>query len=83
MRLALETRINGVEHRVDRLGHATEGAGIAVAEVTSRVEHWDQQDKFREDTRYLKSRSMRNKLIFTDEPEIMVETPKSTESDGN
>ncbi|KAH3824032.1 hypothetical protein DPMN_125860 [Dreissena polymorpha] len=39
MCLALETRIKGVEQRVDRLEHDTEGSGIAVAEVTSRVEH--------------------------------------------
>ena len=81
MCLALETRIKGVEQRVERLEHASEGAGIAVADVTSRVEHLEKErDNFRDDMTYLKSQSMRNNLIFTGVPEVAGETPEVTES---
>ncbi|KAH3797406.1 hypothetical protein DPMN_150987 [Dreissena polymorpha] len=52
----LETRIKGVEQRVDRLEHDTECAGIAVVEVTSRVEHLEKErENLRDDMTYLKS----------------------------
>ncbi|KAH3825567.1 hypothetical protein DPMN_127447 [Dreissena polymorpha] len=47
MCLALETRIKGVEQRVDHMEHKTEGAGIAVAEVTSCVEHLEKEPIWR------------------------------------
>ncbi|KAH3775679.1 hypothetical protein DPMN_177085 [Dreissena polymorpha] len=81
MCLALETRIKGVEQRVDRLEHDTEGSGIAVAEVTSRVEHLEKErDNLRDDMAYLKSQSMRNNLIFTGIPEVNSETSEVTET---
>ncbi|KAH3832323.1 hypothetical protein DPMN_105607 [Dreissena polymorpha] len=65
MCLALETHIKGVEKRIDRLEHATEGAGITAAKVTSRAEHLEKErDNFRDDMVYLKSQSTRNKPYF-------------------
>ncbi|KAH3888548.1 hypothetical protein DPMN_012584 [Dreissena polymorpha] len=81
MCLALGTRIKGVEQRVDRLGHDTEGSGIAVAEVTNCVEHLEKdRDNSRDDIAYLKSQSMRNNLILTGIPEVNGETAKVTET---
>ncbi|KAH3824620.1 hypothetical protein DPMN_126457 [Dreissena polymorpha] len=57
--LALETRIKGVEQRVDRLEHATQGAGFAVAEVTSLMKHLEKErDNIEDDIAYRKSQLM-------------------------
>ncbi|KAH3735825.1 hypothetical protein DPMN_042383 [Dreissena polymorpha] len=66
---------------MSRLEHITEGADIAAAQVTSRIDDLEREhDILRADLVYIKSQSMRNNIVFTDVPEVDKETPEITES---
>jgi hypothetical protein len=79
--LALEDRVKRVDERVSKLEHSTEGADIAAAHVSSRIDDLERErDSLQEDLTYMKSQSMRNNLIFTGVPEVENESPDITES---
>jgi hypothetical protein len=79
--LALEDKVKRVDERVSRLEHITEGADIAAAQVTSRIDELERErDSLRDDLVYMKSQSMRNNLVFTGVPEVDKESPEITES---
>ncbi|KAH3792376.1 hypothetical protein DPMN_145871 [Dreissena polymorpha] len=64
--VALDSRIKTVEDRMLKLQDVTEGVDIAIAQVTSRVEHMEKErTDFRDDLSYLKAQPMRNNHIFT------------------
>ena len=80
--VALDSRIKTVEDRMLKLQDVTEGVDIAIAQVTSRVDHMEKErTNFRDDLSYLKAPSMRN-LIFIGLPVNNTsenETPEVTE----
>ncbi|KAH3789037.1 hypothetical protein DPMN_167204 [Dreissena polymorpha] len=79
--LALEDRVKRVDERVSKLEHSAEGADIAAAPVSSRIDDLEREpDSLREDLTYMESQSMRNNLIFTGVPEVESESPDTTES---
>ncbi|KAH3831679.1 hypothetical protein DPMN_104949 [Dreissena polymorpha] len=68
--VALDSRIKTVEDRLLKLQDVTERVDIAIAQVTCRVDHMEnERTNFRDDLAYLKAQSMRNNLIFTGVPE--------------
>ncbi|XP_052268519.1 uncharacterized protein LOC127869901 [Dreissena polymorpha] len=79
--LALEGRVKRVDKRVSKLEHSTEGADIAAAHVSRRIDDLERErDSLREDVTYMKSQSMRINLIYTGVPEVESELPDTTES---
>ncbi|KAH3739427.1 hypothetical protein DPMN_046079 [Dreissena polymorpha] len=66
-----------------KLQDVTEWFDIAIAQVTSRVEHMDKErTDFRDDLSYLKAQSMRNNLIFTGVPAKQCDRKRNTGSNG-
>ncbi|KAH3849556.1 hypothetical protein DPMN_091959 [Dreissena polymorpha] len=77
--LSLEDRVKKVDERVSKLENFSEGADIAAAQVSSRLELERERDSLRDDLTYIKSQSMRNNLIFTGVPEVENESSETTE----
>ncbi|KAH3706570.1 hypothetical protein DPMN_065957 [Dreissena polymorpha] len=69
--LALDDKVTTVEERVSKLELISDGADIAAAQVSSRL---DERKSLRDDLTYMKAN-----LVFTGVPETENESPETTE----
>ncbi|KAH3871870.1 hypothetical protein DPMN_035085 [Dreissena polymorpha] len=69
-----------VAERLLKLEHITDGADIAAAKVTSRLNDLEREsNSLRDDQTYVKAQSIRNKVVFIGVPETENKSPETNE----